>query len=295
LYVDATSLKTAPDNFDAIICGFGSTSCEKTQSVAFLKRNPQAKLWWLVGEYEQSTFAPLFYANRKYGVFRNFEHKLQNKQAGEQVFVNLNALLARPCVAPLNTRKYGAIYYGRWRKDRSRYFSQYIGRNCWLSTSPKNMKIFASLGINPRYAKGMSWIAGQETLRQFAASLYLEDTYTHTHYNCPANRYYEALWCGVPLLFQRESKNTWEKYGIKIPESRVVACAADVDAMVAKINNPQELAAALYWQAPLVERALSDKRDALNTIKRALGIAESAQPLQQQLPRPDHAAAGDKN
>jgi hypothetical protein len=54
LYVDADGLKKAPDDFDAIICGFGSTSCERTESVAFLKRNHQAKLWWLVGEYEQA-------------------------------------------------------------------------------------------------------------------------------------------------------------------------------------------------------------------------------------------------
>jgi hypothetical protein len=273
LYVDATALKSAPDDFDAIICGFGSTSCERTESVNFLRRNPQAQLWWLVGEYEQSTFAPLFYAGRKYNVFRNFEHVLQNKQAKEQVFVNLNALLARQCVSPSKTRKYGAVYYGRWRKDRARYFGQYISRKCWLSTSPKNMKIFASIGIQPKYARGMSWIAGQETLRQFAASLYLEDIYTHTHYNCPANRYYEALWCGVPLLFQRESQNTWDKYGIQIPANHIIRCASDVDAISARLSNAQELEAALAWQAPLADRAIDDKREALKTIKHALGIA----------------------
>ena len=294
LYVDAAGLKSAPDHFDAIICGFGSTSCERTESVAFLKRNPQAQLWWLVGEYEQSTFAPLFYAGRKYGVFRNFEHPLQNKQAGHQVFVNLNALLAKPCLNPIKTRKHGAIYYGRWRKDRARYFGQYIGRNCWLSTSPKNMKIFASLGIEPRYARGMSWITGQETLRQFVASLYLEDAYTHTHYNCPANRYYEALWCGVPLLFQRESKNTWDKYGIQIPAKHLIRCAADVDAMAATLSNPQELAAALEWQAPLVARALDDNRNALSQIKRALGIAAPSQPLPQPPPHQDRDVTADK-
>ena len=294
LYVDAAALKTAPDHFDAIICGFGSTSCERTESVAFLNRNPQANLWWLVGEYEQSTFAPLFYAGRKYGVFRNFEHPLQNKQAQDQLFVNLNALLAKPCLNPIKTRKHGAIYYGRWRKDRARYFGQYIGRNCWLSTSPKNMKIFASLGIQPRYARGMSWITGQETLKQFFASLYLEDAYTHNHYNCPANRYYEALWCGVPLLFQRESQNTWQKYGIQIPAKYVIRCASDVDAMVAKLSNPQELAAALEWQTPLVERALDDKRKTLEMIKRALGIAAPAQLSPPPPQHQDHAAADDK-
>lgn len=294
LYADAAGLRGAPDHFDAIICGFGSTSCERTESVAFLKRNPQAQLWWLVGEYEQSTFAPLFYVGRKYGVFRNFEHPLQNKQAKQQAFINLNALLAKPCLNPLKTRKHRAVYYGRWRKDRARYFGQYIGRNCWLSTSPKNMKIFASIGIAPRYARGMSWIAGQETLRQFAASLYLEDTYTHTHYNCPANRYYEALWCGVPLLFQRESINTWDKYGIQIPTQYVVRCAADVDAMATRLSHPQEIAAALAWQAPLEARALDDKRNALNQIKRALGIAQQEQRLPQQSQPQDHGATADR-
>lgn len=295
LYVDATGLKAAPDDFDAIICGFGSTSCERTESVAFLRRNPQAKLWWLVGEYEQSTFAPLFYAGRKYGVFRNFHHTLKNKQAEEQIFVNLNALLARPCVYPLKARQYGALYYGRWRQDRARYFGQYIGRNCYLSTSPKNMKIFASLGLNPKYARAMSWVEGQETLRQFSASLYLEDTYTHEHYNCPANRYYEALWCGVPLLFQRESLNTWNKYELQIPAKYIIRCATDVDAAVTSLSNTQELAEALEWQAPLGLRGLGDKDLAIAKIKRALGIAPQAQPLQSRSPHQDRDAFVDKN
>jgi hypothetical protein len=274
LYADAESLKKAPDNFDAIICGFGSTSCEKEQSVAFIKRNHKANLWWLVGEYEQTTFAPLFYAGRKFGVFRNFKHALKNRQAKEQVFVNINSLLAKPCIDPMQARNFGAIYYGRWRRDRAAYFSQYITNDCWLSTSPKNMKIFASIGINPRFARGMSWAQGKETLKQFTASLYLEDKFTHLHYNCPANRYYEALWCGVPILFQSESLNTWNEYGLHIPKKYIVKCSADVRSAVSMLSNVQELNEALEWEKPLVLRAIADKQEALKCIKTSLGIAQ---------------------
>ena len=68
-------------------------------------------------------------------------------------------------------------------------------------------------------------------------------------------------------------------------------CAADVDATAATLSNPQELAAALEWQAPLVARALDDKRNALDQIKRALGISAPAQPLPQPPPHQDHVVA----
>lgn len=271
LYVSARQLARAPSDYEAIICGFGSTSCERDESVKFLDRNRDARLYWLVGEYEQSTFAPLFYAKRPYHVLKNYEHEMRNKQAIAQTFVNLNALLAGQPPGKKAVPKYGAIYYGRWREDRATYFSRYLVGNVFLSTSPKNMKIFSAHGCKPRYARAMSWDSGRETLRLFAASLYIEDKFTHSHYNCPANRYYEALRCGTPILTQPEAQATWDKYGLDMPPWRVVHTASDLDRVARDLQNDD----AMMQQATLEQsawafRAMADRADALDVIRKAI-------------------------
>ena len=78
LFVNEKDISSKND-YDVIICGFGSTSCEKEKSTDFLTRNKKAKLFWLVGDYEQSTFAPLFYSKRKFDVIKNYDHFMRNK------------------------------------------------------------------------------------------------------------------------------------------------------------------------------------------------------------------------
>jgi hypothetical protein len=274
LFVSARELQKASSDYDAIICGFGSTSCERDQSVAFINRNKNAEMFWLVGEYEQSTFAPLFYSKRHYHVLKNYEHAMKGRMIHKQTFVNINALLASPAPAVATTPTHPGVYYGRWREGRAKYFSRYLVDGTLLSTSPKNMKIFASAGCKPKYARAMAWDTGRETLRLFSASLYIEDSFTHTHYNCPANRYYEAIKCGVPLLFQPEAMNTFERYGLKIDKSRIVRDGRDFAGTANEILNNNGLLASLRAEQVEWGRvAESDKSGAIMDIKRALGIA----------------------
>ena len=268
MYISAAELRKAPSDYDAIICGFGSSSTEKEQSTAFLNRNQNARLYWLVGEYEQSTFAPLFYCKRKFHVLKNYEHEMRNKCASGQTFVNLNALLAGNAPSKPQKKRYGAIYYGRWRQDRLVYFARYLQDAAYLSTSPKNMKVFAAHGCNPRYARAMSWEAGRETLRLFSASLYIEDVYTHTHYNCPANRYYEAIKCGVPMLTQAEAMGTWDRYGLGIDDWRIVRNAAEMRSIAERLLRDSDfMASALDKQAQWGERAVAEKQSVLEQIQ----------------------------
>lgn len=268
LFVSAAQLARAPDDYDAIICGFGSTSTEKEQSVAFLMRNPQARLYWLVGEYEQSTFAPLFYAKRKYHVLRNYEHEMRNKWADGQTFVNLNALLAAPAPTGDWDRAYPGVYYGRWREDRSIYLSRYMQGDVYLSTSPKNMKIFSAHGCRPKWARALAWERNRETLRLFSASLYIEDVYTHSHYNCPANRYYEALKCGVPILSQPEARGTWDKAGIALGNWRLVRNAQEFASKSLDLMRDAAMRReVLAEQAILADVAMQERASVLQTIR----------------------------
>lgn len=253
------------NDYDAIICGFGSMACEKDASTDFLVRNKSAKLYWLVGEYEQSTFAPLFYCGREFEIIKNFEHAVKNKKCSGQHFVNINTLLS---VSPNRSahKKYGCIYYGRWRPDRLKYFKQYLDSNMFLSTGSKNIKMFHHNGCNPKLVKPLSWVPHAETLNLFSASLYIEDEYTHTHYNCLGNRFYEALWCNCIPLFDKSCIGTLEKSGYKDYDWHVVESTSDIEDKVGCAGD-SDYDRVSGW----AEQALLEKDDTVAKIKRIIG------------------------
>jgi hypothetical protein len=224
LYANKSDLSKARDDYDVIVCGFGSMSTEKEKSTEFLLKNKKAALYWLVGEYEQSTFSPLFYCKKPYTIIKNFHHLMTDKRAISQVYLPFNSLLfdvAAERREP-STATYGPVYYGRWRQGRSPYFLKYLQHGVYLSTSTKNMKQFMHLGCSPFFSKSFAWKKGREALRRFSASLYIEDVFTHTHYNGLANRWYEALNCYIPLAIDRQSLPTFQTHGTQVPEWWVV-------------------------------------------------------------------------
>lgn len=264
LFVNPSDISKESD-YDVIICGFGSTSCERERSTDFLIRNKNARIFWLVGEYEQSTFAPLFYSKRQFEVIKNFEHHLRNKMCAAQHFVNINALLASPPSRNV-PKKYGCVYYGRWRPDRLKYFQQYLDSSIYLSTHSKNIKMFHHNGCNPKLIKPMTWVKGRETLNLFAASLYIEDQFTHTHYNCLANRFYEALTSNTVPLFDKSCVGTLRKSGYRGYEWNIVESTQDINCKIDEISkgNVGELAA---WQG----NAVNERSSVLSQIKRIIG------------------------
>jgi hypothetical protein len=270
MYVNAHEYASAPSDYDAIICGFGSVSCECDKQLDFIKRNKFAALYWLVGEYEQSTFAPLFYAcrdqGRKVHIIRNYAHDMRCSYASKQSFVDFNALLARRPNQRVG-KDYGCVYWGRWRPDRAVYFRRYLHQPLRLSTSPKNMKHYIHAGCTATLGRAMSWQPGLETLNLFSHSLYIEDVFTHTHYNCLANRFYEAAYCNVAQWFDASCRNTIERSGIPFCDDWYVDSHA---ALVRKIS-PDKYADAMAGQSAWAELAMDKKSDALARIADIVG------------------------
>jgi len=251
--------------YDVIVCGFGSTSTEADQSTKFIDQNKSARLVWLVGEYEQSTFAPLFYCKRQFDVIKNFEHNLKNKKARNQYFVNINTLIAR-LPNRKTPKKYDCLYWGRWRQGREKYFKEYLHENIYLSTSAKNMKKFIFAKCDPIFMGSMKWDARREALNNFRYSIYLEDEFTHDHYNCLANRYYEALFCNVVQFFDAGCSNTIKKSGIDVDQFFIVQSKKELDN---KINSSdyQEL---IGMQKHLQNQAVVDRKKVVDQIKNIL-------------------------
>lgn len=197
--------------FDVYICGFGSFSNDFKLTAEMFRRNPDARIYWLCGEYEQNSYWAIIAAKRKFTVIKNFTGRghishYDDLCIGDHL-VNINLLIART-PNRLSPKKYGCVYYGRWRPDRAEYFGRYLRHSIYLSTSPKNMKHFRHAGCSSTFIKPLSWKTGCETLNAFRYGLYVEDTYTHGCFNNLANRWYEHGFCNVVTFFDRSCENT---------------------------------------------------------------------------------------
>lgn len=254
-------------NYDVIICGFGSTSCEKDLSTRFLLQNDNARIFWLVGDYEQSTFAPLFYSKREFEVLCTFgDHKIKNKMMTRQHQVNINALLTRS-PNPHGLKKYDCVYYGRWRPDRLKYFKQYLDSFMYVSTGVKNIKMFHHNGCNPKFIKPLGWESRTEALNLFRSSLYIEDVFSHSNYTALGNRFYEALWCNAVPLIDSSCRRTLELSGYKDYEWHIVESTNDIKEKCIEIAEGFT-GSMRKWQ----KLAVAEKKEVILEIKSIIGL-----------------------
>lgn len=129
-----------------------------------------------------------------------------------------------PWVAPL---KQGILYYGAYREGRVPYFKAYLRGDRYPVTisSFRGVPAFrALLGSRPRY---IAALRTPTQIPEWQATVYMEDTFSHTTYCSPANRFYECLQLGMPQLFDVASANTMRLAGYDIGDY-VVADAKEV-------------------------------------------------------------------
>jgi hypothetical protein len=174
-----------------------------------VENNPDAPRVLISNEYEQisfvSTFPPPFIYITNFDGFA-----IHEKHVLEHHVFNLNLLFARK-PNENTSKKYDCIYYGTFRKNRSMYFKRYLQHGIHLSTSDKNFKKYKHIGCDPSWIRKLSWMNKRETLNHFKFSLYIEDEFTHSMFNNLANRWYEAGFCNVIMLFDRNCLNTIRK------------------------------------------------------------------------------------
>jgi hypothetical protein len=225
-YYSTDQLINNNKEYDVFIFGFASINGEIEKQFEFVKKSPNAKIFRLVGEYEQSGHPPLYYVltrlNKMHHVITNVNENFGSyaKYKLGQSFVNLNLLIAKQS-NQLITKKYDCIYYGRWRENRADYFKKYIQGGLYLSTSTKNMKKFKHNNCNPKYLDTISWEDKKETLNLFKYSLYIEDKYTHKVFNNLANRWYESGFCNNVIFFDVNCWNTIRKSEIGYYEEQI--------------------------------------------------------------------------
>jgi hypothetical protein len=220
--------------FSSFIVSYGSFYCDFKPFEALIKRNKTAKLFWLTNEYNlnpNSAFYTLM-RERGYQIIANYPQDACPVRGFDQFHrVNLNLLFARPSNPYLpSVKRYSLGYWGSFRPNRGIYFRKYFNKDLFLSTSPKNASKFLSIGCKPRFIDKLNWTKGKETLNRFLHTIYIEDEFTHDHFNFMANRFYESLFCNVVLFFDRSCKRSIEQSGIEWDNQFFVKDAQDLKA-----------------------------------------------------------------
>lgn len=225
-------------DYDVII--FVHASMYSFVDYAWLEASPDAKIFFVTNEYNLGEPRILWMAakaGRKYDVIANHPQaasKVVNKYVDDWNIVNLNALCVK--LHHIGTKSIAdtVLYYGSFRKGRTKYFQKYLGdHNVTVSSHKKNHPKFQDLEIEPEFIPRINW--SKDGLKPYKYALYIEDEKTHTHYNYLANRFYESLCYGVVPFFDKSCLGTIEKSGYNIGPEYMVDSVEDLQE---KLNNP---------------------------------------------------------
>jgi hypothetical protein len=113
------------------------------------------------------------------------------------------------------------IYYGSHRENRVDTFARYLANPSCPTMISSPSKKFRELHTHPMIEHCGAFPDIVPMLSQFGLGLYLEDLKSHAEYHSPANRFYEMLCAGLPVVFQPECRRTFDKYGIDICDYEV--------------------------------------------------------------------------
>ena len=228
------------------------------------EKNEDTPWGWITNEYNlrPNAFAYTIFKRRRSFLLCNYElGSVKFACFDAEYSVNLNPLLFK--LMPLSKKTHDFIYYGTYRPDREVYFKKYFTEQVYLSTSTKNHKKFLHIGCKSKPIKKFGW--DKPALQAFRYSLYIEDTFTHNHFNNLANRYYESLACRCVLLFDKSCKTTLKKAGINNYEPFLIESAKDF-ARFTKDNYEELLAIQAEWR----EKVLQERKEIIQSIENVI-------------------------
>lgn len=121
----------------------------------------------------------------------------------DSAYVNWNSLTSSPKALPISpTVMETLLYYGAYRQGRRAAFDTYFDKPAVETHVSSTSKQFALayrrvVAVPPLAAFGFRY-----ALNAHGLGLYLEDKRSHHDYHSPANRFYEMLSSGLPMVFE---------------------------------------------------------------------------------------------
>jgi hypothetical protein len=248
-------------DYDRII--FVHASRYSFEDHAWLEQSPNAELFFVTNEYNLGEPYVLWKAikrmGRKYTVIANHPSKPSKvvmKYVKDWHIVNLNALCYNEDREHIEMERNGCVYYGSFRKGRSKYYQKYLdGNKIITSTHSKNHQKYNDLEIEPNFIPRVNW--KKNGLYPYQATLYIEDEITHTYYNNLANRFYESLMYDCPILFDKTCIGTIKNSHYDIGDEFIVDSPDDV---LEKLKNMPKIP--FHWK----DIALQEKEICLRQV-----------------------------
>ncbi len=163
-------------------------------------------------------------------------------------YVNWNALTMRYDVArPVDRKANDLLYYGSWRGAREDAFRRYlVGAKTpvTIAARPKAAVQFAGLygdevPSNVKIIDAVPELGFHAALARHGLGLYIEDTRSHREFHSPANRFYEMLSAGLPMVFQLEAAEMLGQAGFDVTPYVV----EDADAVAVAMKTRLKIAA----------------------------------------------------
>lgn len=176
-------------------------------------------------------------------------------------YVNWNALAMQYQNPPVVKRKPYAIYWGAYRPQRQKSFVKYFGEpeDLHADGAPRISEIFrvsctkngadkflATTGLSADCFMGTIEVPGD--LYHFACTVYIEDEMSHRRFHSPANRFYEALSAGLPILVDTTAVGTLQKAGFTVPPAMQSTGLEDVQRLLAAGPGAWRKLARQQWE-----------------------------------------------
>ena len=135
-------------------------------------------------------------------------------------YFNWNALTMDVELDPIRpwserTHRGVMFYYGSFRKDRRPEFDKFFDiPKVPIMISCPNDKFVPEYPLCSHIGK----VPLKHYSSQFGLGLYLEDRASHKSFHSPANRFYEMMSAGLPMVFQQEASRMMERAGYDIDD-----------------------------------------------------------------------------
>jgi hypothetical protein len=261
--IPASYLHCLKKKYNALVFPYGSHYINWIHYPKFIQANPEAQIFWMINEWDSThpfSFLKKFchITTDKIVMITNVEQ--DNTRASHfkaSVVIDQGLPIARP-PNPLTRKTHPFIYCGRFRPGRMKYFREYLqGSDMVISTSPKNITKWKNAGCSAcKFCGKFSWEPGREMLNNFKFTIYIEDEFTHSHYNGLPSRFFEALFCNVIMMFDRNCAESMRRSEIEVPEIFWVSDYAEMRAKMRAIESQFEKHLALQhaWLPGIMDK-----------------------------------------
>jgi hypothetical protein len=287
------------NQYDAIICAYGSPYMKYNAYLDILDANNEAKMFWLVNDHDVEDNILLrkwlIKYNRPYHMIcnnprsgyrpwilnKNMNNKKLNDWIDEWYTVNLNVMVFDENLfkqtMETSQKSSDIVYYGTFRKHRIKDMLEYNNVDYFVSSSRKNHLKYQAAGIQAKFIEKLQWFDKEADLfepyglrlRDYKYSIYFEDEHTHTNYAFMANRFYECVMNNTLLFYDARCKLVIERSGYNIDPYQIVKNGEELAEKIA-ILAEDEYQTLLKIQQSNFDQIMLEKKQVLETIKNVM-------------------------